>query len=264
VSTTELFQIAEAEVVAELNPLSVDGLLELDGTEGVPSSIVASHANRAEAVVASGVPEIYRELLREVRGEIVVQEATAGQVTLQLGLYPVVEGSLVLYVDFGKGSRASSVNSAGDLAGVTLLNGASPNNGQAGYTAYRYRTINDRLATTQYSLAKTTGVVTLINDFKLGLGQTVHADYKHTALTRCYNLRDIAVKMAAASLGKSLPDIASQAWDNLERMESRADAMLSSIMEGRAGVDLLDNLKLADETRTDQHQTGKQPSLLFW
>lgn len=263
-STTELFQITEAEVVAELNPLSVDGLIELDGTDGVPSSIVFSHLQRKESLFADGMPEIYRAMLREVRGEILVQEATAGQTALQTGLYPIVTGTLALYLDFGKGrgSDAGVINTAQSLEGVTLLNGQGISNGSGGYTAYRYRTIRDRMPTDSYTVALTTGVITLST--ALQLGQTVHADYKHTGLDRAYGLRDIVIKMAAASLGKSLPFVADNAFEQLDKMESMAIAQLLALQEGRSGVDLFDNLRLADETRTDQHQTGQPSYSLFW
>jgi len=259
-SQTDILQISTDDVMIQLNGLQEIGLPLIGGAYGASDSVVLSYAKRAEAVTLSTIPEMYRVMTREIAGEIVVEAAYDGQTTFVLGLTPVVEGSLALYVDFGRSaSEGAGLQTGGTYSSLPSVNRVVVSDvggyGSAGSTPYSFRTIYDRLPTDKFSLDKDAGVVTLINGYTLRGGSKVYADYKHTAMGKCENLKDIAIRLAASNFGTSLAGITDGAREFLMQMQRQALEQLYAIMRGEAGVDMLDQVKLVDETR----QVGKIP-----
>jgi hypothetical protein len=240
---TPILKITDTDVVTELNALGDIGLPRSGGQFGIAKNVIMSFALRGESITLSNIPEMYRQMTREVRGEIVVESAYGGQNSLSLGLSPVVENSVALYVDFGEPSYRGNTSSIGAINIVTDSGGFGSN----GRTPYTFRTWADRLPQDNYAVDLETGVVTLNEALKVG--SKVYADYKHEGMHKCANLRDIAIQIAAARLAQSLATLTEQSAALLRNMKEDAEASLMSLMSGTGGIDLLDNLKLVDETR---------------
>lgn len=240
---TEILQIDAADTMLQLNGLQDIGLPLLGIDYGAAESVVDSFNNRAEAVVLSTIPEIYRQMTREVRGEIVVEMAYPGQSVFVLGLTPVITDSVALYVDYGKPGYAG-----GGLPSVNVVSTSGTSYGSHGDTPYTFRSIFDRLPADRYTVNTDSGEVTLIG-YPLSAGQKVYADYQHKGMARCHNLRDIAIRLAAANFGNSLAGITDSARDFLMQLQETAMNQLYALLRGEGGIDLLDQLKLVDETR---------------
>lgn len=244
---TEILQIAATDTMLQLNGLQDIGLPLIGTNYGASEVVVDSFNKRAEAVVLSTIPEMYRQMTREVRGEIVVEMAYDGQTQFVLGLTPIVDGSVALYVDFGK--PASSGGGGTSLPAVNIVSTSGAGYGSRGSTPYTFRQIYDRLPTDKYEVDYETGTVTLIDGYTLRGGQKVYADYGHRGMHKCHNLRDIAIRLAAANFGSSLSGISESAREYLMSLEQTAMNQLYAILRGEGGIDLLDQLKLVDETR---------------
>lgn len=252
--TTSILQITDTDVMIQLNGLQDIGLPLVGGGYGAAESVVMGYANRAEAVVLSTIPEMYRQMTREIKGETVVEMAYSGQTTFTLGLFPVVTGSLALYLDFGQATSGFD-QSFSNLPAVNRYSTGGGAYGTQGRIPYSFRDVYDRMASTKYSVDNATGVVTLLDGYTLRGGSKLYADYQHEGMSRCHNLRDIAIRLAAANFGTSLAGITDGARDFLMQLESNAMNQLYALMRGEAGIDMLDQIKLVDETR----QGGKIP-----
>src|SRR5690606_14196784 len=110
---TEILKIAATDTMLQLNGLQDIGLPLIGANYGASESVVDSFNQRAEAVVLSTIPEIYRRMTREIRGEIVVEMAYTGQKSFVCGLTPLVPDTVALYVDFGRSPRSGSVSTSG-------------------------------------------------------------------------------------------------------------------------------------------------------
>lgn len=259
--TTPLFKITHLDVVLQLNGLQELGLPLVGPGGGLAESVVMSYANRAESAVASNIPEMYRQMLREVRGEIVVEAAYKGQKTFVCGMRPVLENSLDLYVDYNMptNDRMGDPASRGFVVNAVVRTSDGPF-GSDGRTPYSFRSVYDKLPEDKFTLAPATGEVTLT--FELLPGQRVFADYRHDGMAECHNLKDIAIRLAAANLGGTLAGITDSARNALVAMEQNAMELLAALMRGDAGVDMLDQLKLVDETR-QPYRTPRRSSMIY-
>lgn len=261
--TTEILQIEATDTMLQLNGLQDIGLPMIGTNYGAAEAVVDSFNRRAESVVLSNIPEMYRQMTREIRGEIVVEMAYDGQDTMVCGLFPVVEDTLDLYVDFGRSGSDSPIGGGygGALPAVNAVTVATSNYGSNGRIPYTFRQAYDKLPRANYTVDTATGTVTLV-DFTLRGGQKVYADYKHTGMAKCHNLRDITIMLAAANFGNSLSGISESARDFLVAQQQTAMNQLYALMRGEGGIDLLDQLKLVDETRQPYRTPRKGFS--FW
>lgn len=258
---TNLLEITTDDVESELNPMGLSLLTQI-GEGGISEAKAMDVIERKVALVLSSVPETYRRCFRRIDGEKVVRDASAGQRTFRLGLYPVVEGSVQLFVDYFQNTRSVAVNVGGlDGLAINSSTGArNPDFGQPGDRPYRSRCRQDALPSSAYTVDWETGEVTLATG--LTINSTVHADYEHTAMGRCHMLRDIALALIVAKMREILL-VPGGASDEIEREERRATAILMSIQEGTAGIDFFDELQLETETRNFERTPQKRLTLPF-
>lgn len=245
-----IFQISAADMKTKLNPLSLPNLFGYGGTGQLTEAAVDEIIAEQEDEIADMLPEKYRKLLRHVEGERIVADATAGQTTANLGLFPATSGSLVLYKDFGGQSA--------------MPQGGGP----IGSTAYQYRNRSQAMTvTTDYSINYTTGAIVLVT--ALSAGQRIFGDYEHAAAYKCKSLRFVVKNMAAAEIGRELPfnsDQREEAFAKFDQWEQRANRVLEKMwgVDGVfKGIDLFDKLDLVEETRISR-RTGPIPITGAW
>lgn len=250
---TQILAIAAADVYARLNPLAEAGLFVVGAGSGeIASSLVEDTIAQHDEMVLSVLPEKYRRMARKVEGETVVEYATAGQSSFTCGLVPVTAGTLFLYVDWGTGGVGTG--GSGQGAGGRDWYQFDPGRD----VPYAHRTPADALGSTAYTLTPSTGSVALTDP--LAEGQKIYADYEHTAMTGCKFLRKIALDLIAADLTKRLPSVTVEVWNSADRDEATAKALLLQIVEGNAGIDTFDNLKLVADYETRAERSGRKLS----
>jgi hypothetical protein len=251
---TDVLQITPANIKEKKNPTDEAGLFRYGTGSGYPvtEAYVLDRAKEQEDLFLSSIPEKYRRALREIEGEIIVRYATDGQTTAQLGLFPVTSGTVELYLNFGKGTVAGA-DYTYPASGV----GATPYSGRIGSPTLM--TLN-----TDYTVNTTTGAVTFLT--ALGAGDTVHADYAHTAAYKWLGGRFIVIARTAINLFRDFP-FESEASETYDAMEEEVATHITN-MWGAAGqfmgIDLIDRLKLAVETRATQQDGNKLPVLGAW
>lgn len=240
-----VLQLTAADVKRRENPQDIDGLFTYGDSESISEAYLDEIIAEQEDVVISGLPEGYAELARgEVTGEILTQEAVGTQLsTLQLSLFPVVTGSVVLYVDYGGALY-------GDAGTFPSYN---PNK-----RPYSDRKLADRYDTDNYTVNLTTGAVTLSP--ALTEGQSVYADYRHTATQKAKMLRHVCLVLISAEIYQTFPNYNVQQQD-VRQMREAALAMLGGLYgDGKpSGIQLFDQVKLVDETRKSERKALKIP-----
>lgn len=230
---TPILQLTAEDAKRRLNPLDEDGLFNYGAGTNIPEPLIDEICAEQEDVVISAAPEQYAMLARgEVEGEILCKETLGGETTLQLGLFPVLVGTVRLYVGYGHSTRP-----------------------------YSDRKVADRLSSDAYSVNTTTGLVTLATP--LPSGQSVHADYEHTATYKAKLLRHVALMLVTAEIYETFPMFANE--DGVvERTRTAAFARLEALYTdsgAASGVQLFDKLKLESETRRDERKALKMPLL---
>jgi hypothetical protein len=238
-------QITAADVKRRLNPLNEAGLFDFGDGTGIAESDLDEIIAEQEDVLISCVPEQYAVIARgTVEGEILCKEAVGGELTLQCSLFPVVTDTLHLYRDYGWQS----------IDGVFPL--INPNR-----RPYSDRKVADRLESDEFSVNVTTGAVTLAT--ALTAGQSVHADYQHTATYKSKLLRHICLVLVSAEIYETFPSFAPEEGAAV-RIREEAQAKINALYasDGRAsGVQLFDKMKLEGETRRDERKALKIPLL---
>jgi hypothetical protein len=249
-----LLGLEAADVAERLNLLDAGGLFRVGDDAVEEGTVLRALAQNVDLVVSS-VPEHYRRILRSVQGERVVAAAVAGQSEAWLFGGPRVEelqrglpdGAQVLNVRlFHNWNRAG-----GGAAGF----------GIGGRRPYAERLPSDRVAAGRYTVDGATGKITLVG-WTLGDGDTLHADYDHTAASRCEVLRKIALDLTVAQLRADMPH-ATERWVDLETEGRAAKAQLMSLMDSVVGIDLFDQLDLEVETRSGS-RLGVMPRTGAW
>lgn len=241
-----ILKLTADDVIRRENPQLADGLLNYGDSETISEAYLAEIIAEQEDVAISGLPEGYAEFARgEVTGEILTAEATGTQLTtLQLTLFPVVSGSVVLYVDYGGGMY-------GDAGTFPSYN---PNK-----RPYSDRKLADRYDSTKYSVNNTSGAVTMSP--ALTEGQSVYADYQHTATQKIKMLRHVVLVLVSAEIYSTFPQFNREQREATVMRES-ALTMLGNLYGdgGRpSGIQGFDKIKLVDETRKSERKALKIP-----
>ena len=250
------------DVATDLNPLAEAGLFSVGTAAGqIATATIETRLAEIDEWILSSLPERYRRLARRVEGEIAVEYATAAQPSFTLALHPVTAGTLRLFVDWNldlsAGSNGPAINAAGTNSGQWYSFGTP------GSRPYARRTPADALPATAYTLTAATGVVVMATP--LALGESICADYDHTGFTVCHFLRRLALDLVGARLTKSLPDLTVEAWNNADKTETTAKAVLLGITDGTIGIDTLDNIKLVPDYETrEAAKTRTLPITSYW
>lgn len=258
----DVFEISAEEIEQRANPLTENGL----GFGRVAAALITSTTREVSDTVRSMLPESYRRILRTVNGEVVVQEAYSGQTEFSLMAGEIVKlaaaededwddeavvfSNVALYVDFGISNTRGTQSDIGSAA----INGpVHESYGANADTPYSARRRQDRLATSKYTVDANTGEITLTDGYALSNGQKVFADYDHMAMKYCYFLRMVAIELIVAKIDAKLPFLSEAGREDNRREAEAGLAMLDRVSTGQAGIDMFDNLKLAEETRISAH-----------
>jgi hypothetical protein len=210
--------LSTEDVAKFLNPTNNANRFIIGEDEGqIPAATVETHLAWADDYVISRLPEKYRRHVEEVLGEIIVPFATAGQATAKLGLLPLTEDSVRLYLNW-----PATIN-------------------------YSNRSPSEAMSADAYSVNLTTGAVALATP--LSRGDIVIADYGHSAFKDCLYLRKIALLFVQAQLVRDLGAFADRE-SRAEGIERQAYTDLDRLKTGQAGIQMIDRLKLMAEYET--------------
>jgi hypothetical protein len=146
--------ITTDDLKGRFNPMGERHLFDVGGTQAAPvpgkypTDLAETRIEGVDRLVTGSLSEQDRRIVSgTVQGEVAVSDAADGQTTFQLAFYPVVEDSLVLYVDFGIDSREDA---------NPMETGSWYQFGTPGRRTYESRQRADRLGTSLYSVAEET------------------------------------------------------------------------------------------------------------
>lgn len=229
---TTIFALSASDLQAKLHPASSQASFRIGDAAGDDLDVAGAEAilSIAEDRVLSHVPERYRRLLRAVDGEVVVRRGTLGQNTLQLGLAPVVTGSLRLYLNYPDGASWGERAVDPDPA-VSSARGASG-------TIFP-------VPASAFALTTGTGAVSL-SGWSLEDGDRVTATYRHTSTGFAF-LRDAALGYAAIEVARRYGFLRADGGDSQRFMDWNIDLdrYMERLAKGQApGISGLDSLEL--------------------
>ena len=216
-SESAILRLTPEDLANRLNALGDPNLLAV-GAAGYPEELALEKCVSWDDYVCSRAPEVYRRMLTRVEGEVLTDYALGGEQTFLLGLQPVTSGSVRLFLDWPRGRD------------------------------YRERTAGDAVSPGAFSVALETGLVTLVAG--LEIGARLYADYGHGAGGRLYYLREIALKLAAASVWEELAGMAGVNPERLDGLRRQAYSDLDRLRRREAGLQLFDDLRLVGEYET--------------
>lgn len=178
-----------------------------DMTEARAEEILAE----AEDRVLMRIPSRYRQLCRQVDGEILVRKAAGGEASIRTGLAPIQAGTLRLWKNF----PTDRLWLARDPGMVQLL------------------------PTSAYAVDEEEGEITLTTP--LVRGDRLWGEYGHQAGSTILGLRGIALTLAAVEVSRQFAffrdENGAEAFENWERT-AYGD------LQNLKGVDVLDRLEL--------------------
>jgi hypothetical protein len=238
-----IFGLVPADLRKVLNPLDQDELFGGDNSDVVDADVQVQLDTQSD-YIQSRIPEKYRPLLSHIGGEILTKCAPVGTTTLITGLTPVT--NVKLYRNFP--SPSLSLNSS-SYPGVVRLD--------SGNFLWKDRNVEFQMPSTEYSVTSA-GVITFTP--ALGRGDSVVAEYDHTATASCLMLRLMALRLTAVEYARMLPYISVEPWErqvhvDIKRMYDPSD--------GRLGIQMIDQLNLVEETRDGKNVRGR-PALGGW
>jgi hypothetical protein len=251
-----ILKLTADDVLRRENPLEVEGLFNYGDSETISEVWIAETIAEQEDLAISATPEGYAEFFRgEVTGEILTAEATGSQLTtLQLTLFPIVSGSLVLYVDYG----GSNFN-FGDASTIPSYNSFPTFNPNK--RPYGDRKLADRYDSTKYSVNTTTGAITM--NPALAEGQSVYADYQHLAAYKAKMMRHLVLVLVCAEIYDTFRDYNQQKQETTTMRQSVMSQIEKLYGDGgkASGIQLFDKIKLVEETRKSERKALKIPLL---
>lgn len=219
---TSKLQITAEELVKIVNPLGDPSLLVI-GTipPAMTESDVEAVIENEEQSILSAMPERYRQVLSgTVDGEHLTSKqygAIAGETILHTTLKPVVEGTMLLFKNFGD-------------------------------KPWRARARSDAMSSTDYALEAATGKVTLVTD--LEEGESIIAYYEHTAGRMFTSVRQLVLKAARLELHQMFPN-----WNGSEEIITAGRDMIDEqILAYGAGpipkgIGEIDDIEFVEEPR---------------
>ena len=223
--------------VSGLYPGTVTADYDAGGANGQVQ--IEGALDRAVFEVAASLGEDVYNAITGVDAEKVTAYATAGQTSFQLGMVPIVAGSLHLWL-----YPLLPPPGAGGLYGSSY--GVSD-------VYYRPPTLGYfELPSTQYSVNATSGLITYTGP-AVSVGATLYASYTvdtDNAAFASPMLGQIAMLGAAAELGERLYSQGTQEWALVTQYRERFKALLLQLQEG---------LLIPDEVRRLDHYTPVEP-----
>lgn len=181
-----------------------------------------------EVDILSAVPEHYRELaMGRVTGQYLTDRqmgAAGGETLLQLGLFPVLDGTVTLFKNFSR-------------YGIP----------------WRNRRREHAMAAGGFVINPATGVVTLHTP--LAGGDVVLADYRHDAGQKLISLRSLVLKSARKELYVRFPNWTDSADIVTQMREDISDKLLQFIGDEDRGVAEIDDMQLLVESRQNLRDT---------
>lgn len=215
-----LFGVSAGDLEAKLVPAPGSIAFRIGEAAGDDLTTAAADAiiEAQEAMVESYLRHKYQVLLRRVEGEVVCRFAVEGQSAVTCGLVPVtaVHG---VFVNFPR-SRA-----------------------------WDDRRPSEALATSEYSVVLSTGVITLVEPLKEN--DRVWADYSHSAAATLLDLRHLVLNLAAVEVARRFAYFRSaEGFDRFEGWQSSSAGHLRDL--GRtdgAQIGVFDRLALVNETK---------------
>lgn len=176
-----------------------------------------------EEIVIDMLTPNYQRLIRTLNyhGEVIVRYATQGQTTAKLGLTPIVDGTLKVYVNYPKAPQPWITPTRDDY----------------------------KLMDSEFTYDATTNVLTLATP--LDQGNWVYATYDHKAGRKLRMLRRLALDLCVVQLARDshgdtenyqmYQDINTEVFSMMKKMRERGEA--------RVAIDLFDRLDLVIQTR---------------
>lgn len=202
-----LFALSGTDLQKKLQPVNGNQTFLIGDGGDLTTAEAEEILNIAEDRVLMRLHPRYRQLLREVDGEILVRSAQGGESVFVTGIAPVSD--VKLWLNFPRERMWESRST--DLA----------------------------MASVTYSVDATTGTITLAA--ALVKGDRLFATYKHTGANKVLGLRDSALTLAAVEVSRRFAFFRDgQEADAFGDWESSTYQDLNNLK----GVDLLDRLEL--------------------
>jgi hypothetical protein len=190
-------------------------LIDYDGGGANGQAVVEAALNRAVMEVASAVTADVFLAMTDVDAEKIKAYATAGQTSFNLGMFPVVAGSVALWI-YPSEPPPGTYNGGGNEWSTKPTRGYN------------------EVAVTDYSVTAASGAITY-SGATIALGSAVYASYKTDMDAATYSspmLKQIAILGAAAELGARLFTQNAQEWGLVTEYRNRYNAMILALREG--------------------------------
>lgn len=187
--------------------------------------------DRATLEVAGAVSaDVFRAMTR-VEAEEIEDYSTADQAAFNLGLFPIVAGSVHLWLY------------------PLLYNNASTTYGQDSYYYQAPQKGLNEVATTSYAVTASTGAITY-SGTALTAGQKVYASYDvdmDNASFSCAALGNLVLLGAAAELGEQLYSQSNQEWLLVTQYRTRYNEQMELLRKGELVPDEIRRLTYYQE-----------------
>ena len=210
-SRYNLFGAVYGDVVA-MYPATV--LADYDGGGANGQTVIEAALNRSVMEVASAVTADVFLAMTEVDAEKIKAYATQGQTSFNLGVFPIISGSVAMWI-------YPQEPPPGTYSGDTGWN-TKPTRGY------------NEVSTASYSVNGATGAVTY-SGTAVAAGSVVYASYKTDMDASTYSspmLKQIAILGAASELGARLFTQSTQEWALVTEYRRRYEAFILALREG--------------------------------
>ena len=211
-SRYNLFGAVYGDVVS-MYPATV--LADYDGGGANGQTVIEAALNRSVMEVASAVTADVFLAMTDVEAEKIKAYASQGQTSFNLGISPVISGSVALWV-YPLQPPAGTYEGSSDEWNIKPTRGYN------------------EVSTSNYSVNASTGAITYSGP-AIALGSTVYASYKTDMDAATYSspmLKQIAILGAAAELGARLFTQNAQERGLVSEYRKRYEAMILALREG--------------------------------
>lgn len=192
--------------------------------------------DRAVFMVAAALPPALYKALTNVDAEEISNFATQGQTDFNLGMFPVVAGTVHLW-----------------RYPLLVPNGSTWSGAMSPWGADWYKPPSmgyNEVSTTDYSVTALTGAIAYTGTSAINKGERIYATYnvnRDAATFACGMLGQVAVLGAAAELGAMLFSTPSQEWALVTKYATSFDSLIAQIKDGSLVPDEVRKLKYFTE-----------------
>jgi hypothetical protein len=188
------------------------------------------------------LPETYRRMLYEMRGELIVERARMFQATAHTTFKVADATKCILWRNPSRPKAEMTVHES-------LISPTDMTDLRAGFKDFSIGTATTTVIT--FTLGGSSSPAN-----QLAFGDRVIADYTHDLPTVPKLLKKVALDKSAYEIlwqnGLGVSDIP----DHIAKFKEQADAVLESLRAGKMGIDEFDQVKLYTETRGETSQSG--------